>query len=197
MQPGRRGWQSEKAGFAFHGSNQALGCHDEPERSAPESPPTYYDEAYFSWQAPLGEFGGWANQAKFDGHIAANSTVLDFGCGGGFLLKNVACGKRVGVELNPVAADTAKKNGIEVYRTVDEVPDRYVDLVISNNALEHTLYPLQELKALHKKLRVGGRMVFVVPCESISYAYQPNDHITSTAGVPCALGISLPKRDSS
>ena len=137
--------------------------------------PIYYDETYFRWQAPLGEFGGWANQTKFAGHIAANSTVLDFGCGGGFLLKNMPCGKRVGVELNPVAADAARKNGIEVYRTVEEVPDSYVDVVISNNALEHTLYPLQELKALHKKLRVGGRIVFVVPCESISYAYQPND----------------------
>jgi 2-polyprenyl-3-methyl-5-hydroxy-6-metoxy-1,4-benzoquinol methylase len=138
--------------------------------------PIYYDEKYFKWQAPLGEFGGWANQTKFEEHITANKTVLDFGCGGGFLLKNMPCGKRVGVELNPVAADTAKTNGIEVYRTVEEVPDGYVDVVISNNALEHTLHPLQELKALHKKLRVGGRIVFIVPCESISYAYQPNDH---------------------
>jgi SAM-dependent methyltransferase len=135
----------------------------------------YYDESYFRWQAPLGEFGGWANQSKFREYICAESRVLDFGCGGGFLLKNLPCSKRVGVELNPTAAETAKKNGIEVYRTVEEVPDGYVDVVISNNALEHTLYPLQELKALHKKLRVGGRIVFVVPCESISYAYQPND----------------------
>jgi SAM-dependent methyltransferase len=135
----------------------------------------HYDATYFRWQAPLGEFGGWANQSKFAEYIAEDSTVLDFGCGGGFLLKNMACGKRVGVELNPVAAETAKKNGIEVYRTVEEVPDGYADVVISNNALEHTLYPLQELKALHRKLRVGGKAVFIVPCETISYTYQPND----------------------
>jgi len=135
----------------------------------------YYDDEYFTWQAPLGEFGGWANQTKFEEYISAESRVLDFGCGGGFLLKNMACSKRVGVEVNPIAADTAKKNGIEVYGTVEEVPDGYVDVVISNNALEHTLHPLQELKALHKKLRVGGTIVFIVPCESISYGYQPND----------------------
>jgi len=135
----------------------------------------YYDDKYFTWQAPLGEFGGWANQTKFEEYISTESRVLDFGCGGGFLLKNMQCRKRVGVEVNPVAAEIAKKHGIEVYGTVEEVPDGYVDVVISNNALEHTLQPLQELKALHKKLRVGGRIVFIVPCESISYSYQPHD----------------------
>src|SRR5262245_50171420 len=106
--------------------------------------PAYYDDNYFAWQAPLGEFGGWANQSKFNDYISAESRVLDFGCGGGLLLKNMQCRKRVGVEVNPVAAGTAKTNGVEVYRTVEEVPDEYVDIIISNNALEHTLYPLQE-----------------------------------------------------
>ena len=135
----------------------------------------HYDEQYFTWQAPLGEFGGWANQGKFCEFISANSRVLDFGCGGGFLLKNMKCSKRVGVEVNPVAAETARKNGIEVYGTAEAVPDDYVDVIISNNALEHTHYPLRELKALYKKLKGGGKVVFVVPCESISYSYRPKD----------------------
>ena len=86
------------------------------QREAHMSPAAiYYDDTYFRWQAPLGEFGGWANQTKFSEFVDADSTVLDFGCGGGFLLKNMRCGKRVGVELNPTAADTAKKNGIEIW----------------------------------------------------------------------------------
>jgi SAM-dependent methyltransferase len=64
---------------------------------------------------------------------------------------------------------------VEVFTSVEDVPDEYVDMIISNNALEHTLQPLQELKGLYKKLRFGGRAVFVVPCESISYAYEPGD----------------------
>jgi SAM-dependent methyltransferase len=135
----------------------------------------HYDDEYFTWQAPLGEFGGWANQSKFADYISKTSRVLDFGCGGGFLLKSIECSKRVGVEVNPTAAETARKNDIEVYGSVDKVPDGYVDVIISNNALEHTLQPLQELKALYKKLKSGGRIVFVVPCESISYSYAPND----------------------
>lgn len=136
---------------------------------------SHYDEKYFDWQASIGEFGGWANQSKFIEYISSNSRVLDFGCGGGFLLKSVKCGKKVGVEVNPSAVETARKNNIEVFSSVEEIPDEYVDIIISNNALEHTLQPLNELKSLYKKLTVGGKLIFIVPCESISYSYKFND----------------------
>jgi SAM-dependent methyltransferase len=135
----------------------------------------HYDENYFAWQVTLGRFGGWANQTKFAAFISSDSRVLDFGCGGGFLLKGLQCGKRVGVEVNPAAIETAKSNGIEVYSKVADIPDAYVDVIISENALEHTLQPLEELKHLYKKLVVGGKIVFVVPCDSISFCYKPND----------------------
>jgi SAM-dependent methyltransferase len=135
----------------------------------------HYGKKYFDWQRPAGEFGGWADQTKFGDYISNNSRVLDFGCGGGFLLKNMECGKKVGVEVNPPAAETARTNGVEVYASTADVPDDYVDVIISDNALEHTLQPLDELKALRKKLRAGGKIIFVVPCESISYSYRPND----------------------
>jgi SAM-dependent methyltransferase len=136
---------------------------------------THYNDQYFRWQAPIGEFGGWANQTKFVEYISDGDRVLDFGCGGGFLLKNLKCSKKVGVEVNPAAADTAKANGVEVFARVEDLPDEYVDVIISNSALEHTLQPLQEIKTLYKKLREGGKIIFVVPCESISYSYRAND----------------------
>jgi SAM-dependent methyltransferase len=136
---------------------------------------THYDDKYFDWQASIGEFGGWANQSKFVEYISSNSRVLDFGCGGGFLLKGIKCSTKVGVEVNPSAAETARKHGIDVFGSVEEVPDDYVDVIISNNALEHTLQPLEELKSLYKKLKVGGKIIFVVPCESINYSYKAND----------------------
>lgn len=155
----------------------------------PELVSTHYDARYFAWQAPQGEFGGWANQSKFRDHISSGSKVLDFGCGGGFLLKNLSCSKRVGVEVNPAAVDTARANGVEVFTRVDDVPNEYVDVIISNSALEHTLQPLEELKSLYKKLVPGGKIVFVVPCESIAYRYRPNDvnhHLYSWS--PMCLG---------
>jgi SAM-dependent methyltransferase len=136
---------------------------------------THYDDRYFRWQASIGEFGGWANQTKFLKYISADSKVLDFGCGGGFLLKNLNCSKKVGIEVNPSAAEVARKNGIEVFASLEDVPDEYVNVIISNNALEHTLQPLEELKLLYKKLARGGKIIFVVPCESITYSYKPND----------------------
>lgn len=135
----------------------------------------HYQASYFDWQSSIGEFGGWANQNKFAGLVPRDAVVLDFGCGGGFLLKNLECAKRVGVEINPSAAETARSNGVEVYSSVAQVPDSYVDVAISNNALEHALHPLAELKDLHGKLKPGGRAIFVVPCESIRYRYQPGD----------------------
>jgi SAM-dependent methyltransferase len=136
---------------------------------------SHYDEKYFAWQAPLGEFGGWANQTKFAEYISSTSRVLDFGCGGGYLLKNMNCSKKVGVEVNPSAIAMARANGLEVFSSVDAVPDGYVDVIISENALEHTLQPLQELKSLYRKLEPGGKAIFVVPCEHISSHYEPND----------------------
>ena len=114
----------------------------------------HYDDDYFDWQSEAGEFGGWANQSKFDGYISPDDVVLDFGCGGGYLLKNLDCKKRYGVEINPAAAATARKNGVEIYGAVADIPDDSLDVIISNNALEHTLQPLDELKGLKGKLKV-------------------------------------------
>lgn len=133
----------------------------------------HYGREYFDWQSSVGEFGGWANQSKFSNYILKNDDVLDFGCGGGFLLKHLNCRRKVGVEVNSYAAEVAKRNGVEVFNSASDVP--YVGVVISNNALEHTLYPLHESKSLYSKLRTGGRIIFVVPCESVGYRYKQND----------------------
>jgi len=112
---------------------------------------------------------------KFQPLVSPNDTVIDFGCGGGYLLKRLMCAKKVGVEVNPSAAAVARENGVEVYEKIDDVPNDYVDVAISNNALEHTLQPLAELRELRTKIRPGGRIIFVVPCESISYSYTMGD----------------------
>lgn len=135
----------------------------------------HYDKKYFDWQSSYGEFGGWANLTKFEEYIGSSSRVLDFGCGGGYLLKNISCQKKVGVEVNPTAATTARENGVEVFESTADVPDNYVDVIISNNALEHALHPLVELRELYKKLVTGGLIIFYVPCETIKNKYKPND----------------------
>ena len=153
---------------------------------------SHYDEDYFAWQSSLGEFGAWANRTKFSDYVSPQNDVLDFGCGGGFLLEKLNCRRKVGVEINPAAAETARGHGIEVHESVSELPDACVDLIISDNALEHTPRPLDVLEELYSKLRIGGKIVLVVPCESISYRYRPNDinqHLYSWS--PMCLGNLL------
>jgi len=135
----------------------------------------HYDQSYFSWQNSIGEFGGWANNGLFARYIHPEDTVLDFGCGGGWLLKNISCRRRLGVEVNPPAAEAAQKNGLEIYTAVDYVPDGIADVIISNHALEHTLHPLNELKSLKGKLRQNGRVIFIVPCDTVRTEYHPGD----------------------
>jgi len=125
----------------------------------------YYDEKYFIWQRKLGVFGGKAEAFKFNSFITMNDTVLDFGCGGGYILSNLSCKKKVGIELNEVARLEASEKGIEVYKYSIEIADNSCDVIISNHVLEHTLNPYEELKALCPKLKDTGKIVFVVPNE--------------------------------
>lgn len=135
----------------------------------------HYTESYFKWQGSIGEFGGWANLEKFLPYIDPNDKLADFGCGGGFLLKNINCADKTGIEVNETARAQALENGVKTVSSPNELPSNSFDTIISNNALEHTLHPLEELRSLYKILKPGGKMVFMVPCESISYDYKPND----------------------
>jgi SAM-dependent methyltransferase len=140
---------------------------------------SYYDADYFDWQKNIGAFGGWANAFKFKDSISPQDTVIDFGCGGGFLLKNLECKTKIGIEPNLSAAESVKKFGIQHFQSPIEafnhLGEGIADVIISNHALEHTLNPLQEIKNLRPLLKVGGVIHFVVPCDSIDYQYNPKD----------------------
>jgi SAM-dependent methyltransferase len=152
----------------------------------------HYDESYFDWQKEIGDFGAWANRYKFVDYIKTTDRILDFGCGGGDLLANITCAKKFGVEPNEAAASKARKVLDQVFANSSELPKEFVDLVISNNALEHTLHHLIELKNLKECLVTNGKIVIVAPCENISYAYVPKDinhHLYSWS--PMCLGNIL------
>lgn len=117
-------------------------------RSEMPSTSTHYDASYFQWQRVTGEFGGWANVDKFRKTIAPGDHVLDFGCGGGFLLPNLDCSKRYGIEPNAAARETAQRNGVTVFELADAALQALgpaaLNVVISDNALEHALEPWRE-----------------------------------------------------
>jgi len=139
----------------------------------------YYDADYFNWQKNMGAFGGWADSYKFKKSISKNHTVIDFGCGGGFLLKQFDCKKIIGIEPNPSAQDSVRKFGIECFSSpteaLNQLGSELADVIVSTNALEHALNPLQEIINLKPLLKTGGTIHFVVPCDSKNYKYNPKD----------------------
>ena len=135
----------------------------------------HYDEAYFQVQRKDGEIGGQAELFKFCQFVNPDDTVLDFGCGNGFVLKNLACRSRLAVEINPSARESAKAQGIEVFESVEQLPEQLIDVVISNHALEHVFSPLDVLKTLRQKLKSTSRVVFVVPHDCTKQTWQANN----------------------
>lgn len=138
----------------------------------------HYDEKYFEWQKEIGVIGGYLNKFKFEDHVKESDVLMDFGCGGGYLLKEFKNENKFGFEINRSAWKECENNGIRVVDTFDAIEDNSVDTIISNHAMEHVPLPLETLKELHKKLKPEGTIVIVIPCEQPSesvFYYKPGD----------------------
>ncbi|SOD88693.1 class I SAM-dependent methyltransferase [Spirosoma fluviale] len=148
---------------------------------------TLYDKVYFDYQREMGEFGGWANSPFFQPYIKPSDKVIDFGCGGGYLLKQIHCKEKIGIEINEQARRVATNNGIKTVLSTNDIADNWADVIISSHALEHTSRPLDEVMLLKEKLRPGGLIVFIVPSEGAFNPYNPKnpDHHLYTWSPMC------------
>ncbi|MCF7559598.1 class I SAM-dependent methyltransferase [Sabulilitoribacter multivorans] len=135
---------------------------------------THYNRDYFDYQKHVGTFGGKANLFKFKKYVKKDYKVIDFGSGGGYLLSNFDCKEKIGIEINPSAVKIAKGLGIKTVSDAKEIENNWADLIVSNHALEHVPCPLSEIKKLYEKLKIGGKIILVVPYEKKN-RYKPND----------------------
>ena len=64
----------------------------------------HYNKDYFDWQKEIGKVGGYLNKFKFETDV-----FMDFGCGGGYLLKQFDNKNKIGFEINKAAQEECKK----------------------------------------------------------------------------------------
>ncbi len=151
-------------------------------------------EDYFAYQRSIAESNSAILALKFERFVKPLDCVLDFGCGGGYLLKALNCTQRIGVEINPAARLEAAKNGVQCHATLDAVAGGIADVAISNHALEHVPYPIEALRQIKGKLKPGGTLVLCVPADDwrTQRFYDPKDvnHHLHT-WTPLLLGHSL------
>jgi SAM-dependent methyltransferase len=122
-------------------------------------------ERYYAWQHKGAELGAELERPKFSPHVGPRDTVVDFGCGGGYVLAGLDVGERLGIEVNDVARAAANARGVRAVASAGDLAEGCADVVISNHALEHTLAPLDELRALCRLLKPRGRLVLWLPLD--------------------------------
>jgi SAM-dependent methyltransferase len=122
-------------------------------------------EKYFDSQRRTGNLAAKWNLPIWCPHIEQKDSVLDFGCGGGDLLALLPARRKVGVEINPAAHQQAEMLGLEVYRTIGEVPSGRFTRIISSHALEHVPSPLTALQSLSHLFQPTGRLLLLLPLD--------------------------------
>ena len=116
-------------------------------------------------------------------------TIIDLGMGFGTMLsyaKALGCVNSYGIELSKYRADYAKDNfGIKSYNNLNEFQDNSIDIILSNQSLEHISDVRENLDLIESKLSVGGIAYIAVPNSSQEKVFlkkgpfQPFEHINS------------------
>ncbi len=92
-------------------------------------------------------------------------TVVDIGSGAGLFLdrisRDAAC--TVGVEMSKVMRDHMETRGHAAYRSTSEAPERFADVCVTFDVLEHAIDPLEFLQDAYRTLKDGGSLFVGVP----------------------------------
>ncbi len=127
---------------------------------------------YFNAQKSFGTLAARWNLPLFLPYLSNEDRVLDFGCGGGDLLRLLPVREKVGVDINPSALEQARKLKLEVHASLKELSPKTYSRIISNHALEHVPNPLQVLQELHHLIDPEGLLIVLLPLDD----WRSRDH---------------------
>lgn len=102
--------------------------------------------------------------------LARGNKLLDVGCGGGYFLDELGPSwKRIGVEIDPLAAKAAKKllgskvSIIHASLENSRLPKNSLDVVVIRGTIEHVPSPRQTLQTIHSLLKPSGLIAINTP----------------------------------
>lgn len=99
----------------------------------------------------------WVIGQMGDIDLLKEKKILDLGCGGHKTINYTdSC---IGIDVNPNC-------GADIVHSIDtlkEFEDNSVDFIISRHSLEHLIDPVKALKEWHRVLKLGGKMIIVLP----------------------------------
>lgn len=100
-------------------------------------------------------------------------SILDVGCGvGGFLNILDDRWKKYGVEPSEFAAELAKRKGITMLHTIEEVNFDEYDVVVFRGSLQHINYPMASLVHATRSIKPGGLLVILATPDIDSLVYK-------------------------
>ena len=129
-------------------------------------------KTYFARQNLNAQQTAIYNKEFFKRFISPQDSVLDFGCGGGHLLRQLPGKRKVGIDINPAALEVAQSNGIETYSSLDAVEGELLSCVISSHAIEHVSDPYGLLLKLKKNLEPDGLLLWLSPMDDWHNTHQ-------------------------
>jgi len=96
------------------------------------------------------------------------TTLLDFGCGNGGLLKIITDTNNnkniIGLELNNELVKYLNTENITAYNDIDKIPNNLnVDCIMLNHVLEHLYDPIETLKKIKAKMNDKTLLIIEVP----------------------------------
>jgi 2-polyprenyl-3-methyl-5-hydroxy-6-metoxy-1,4-benzoquinol methylase len=95
------------------------------------------------------------------------TTLLDFGCGNGGLLKIIKENDNkniIGIDLNNELVKNLNDEGITTYNDINKIPNNLnFNCIMLNHVLEHLYEPIETLKKIKKKMNEKTLLIIEVP----------------------------------